>query len=142
MLSFYGPSSPDRFPFLLRAVSPVYEDVVRGAVVLDLVHADAGDVVLGRPPDDRRARREVRHADPLLVGPEVTPADVGLDGSGDVGRPRVRVQLGVKMRRGVDDQLHRRRGLPGRIGGDACELPRILQEKTETGKYRLLIHIK
>lgn len=55
-------------------------------------------MVLRRPPDGGRAGRHVGHADPLLVGAGLTPADVGLDGGGNVRGSGVGVQLGVEMR--------------------------------------------
>lgn len=115
----------------LHTVSPVYQYVVCRAVVLDLVHADSRYVVLRGPPDGGRTGREIRHADPLLVRPGLTPAHVGLDGCGNVGRPRVRVQFRVKVRRRVDDQLHRGRGFPGCIRSYAGELSRILEARKE-----------
>lgn len=69
----------------------------------------------------------MRHADPLLVGPRLTSAHVGLDRCGDVRRPRVRVQFRVKVWRRVDDQLDRSGGLPGCVRRDARKLSRILE---------------
>lgn len=40
-------------------VSPVDEDLICRTVVLDLVHADPGDVVLWGPPDGGGAGREI-----------------------------------------------------------------------------------
>lgn len=113
--------------------SPVYQDVVGGAVVLDLVHADPWYVVLRRPPDGGGGGRQVGHADPLLVGAGLTAAHVGLDGGGDVRGPGVGVQLGVKVRRGVDNQLDGGCGLSGGVGGDARELSRVLRAAKTSG---------
>lgn len=79
----------------LPSVLPVDEYIICGAVVLDLVHADPWYVVLRGPSDGSGAGCQVRHADPLLVRPDLAPAHVGLDGGGNVRRPWVRVQFGV-----------------------------------------------
>ncbi|KAG5269675.1 hypothetical protein AALO_G00204730, partial [Alosa alosa] len=105
---------------------PVDEDVVGGAVVLDLVHAHPGDLALWGPVDDNGRGGELGHAYSGLVGLGVAAAGVGLDGGGHVGRTRFWFQLGVVMGRWVDHELHLLCGLPGCVGCDAREHPRVL----------------
>lgn len=109
-------------PFL----SPVYEYVICRAVVLDLVHADSWYMVLWGPPDGCRTGCEIRHTDPLLVWTGLASTDVGLDGCGNVRGPWVGVQLRVKVRWRVDNQLNGSCGLSSCVGCYACELSRIL----------------
>lgn len=63
----------------------------------------------------------------MLIGAGLASADIGFDGCGDVRRPRIRIQFGVKVWRGVDDQLNRSSGLPSGIGCYTCELSRVLK---------------
>ena len=60
---------------------PVDKGVICGAVVLDLVHADAGHGPLGRPADEHRVRGELGRHEPALSGRFV---GTGSAGRGDV----------------------------------------------------------
>lgn len=89
-------------------------------------------MVLWRPSDGGRAGREVWHTHPLLLGTHLTSANVGLDGCGNVWRPRVQVQFRVIVWWRVDHQLDRGSCFPGGIGCNAGELSRILKKTTKS----------
>ncbi len=118
---------------VMKSILPVHQGVVDGAVVLDLVHSDPGNVPLGRPVDDGWVSGQVFHHHPLVLRFGVVAA--GFGGGGDVGESRVglphvtRVVDEERQRDHVD--LHGCGGDAGGVGGYAVEGAAVLERGDE-----------
>ena len=131
--------------------SPVNQYLIVGAVVLQLVHFHARGRLADRPLDQGRGGGHVGHqhspfrgAFGRLPAPTSSTSAAGLAGAGDVreaGLGGRRPAGAVAEVRQLDDgDLHRGRGLPGGIGGDAGEGAAVLRRGDENVQGAIVIH--